>query len=102
MKVICTKGTYIRTLCADIGKALGYPAHMYSLVRLATGSLDKKDTYTFDTIEEAVKQNKQNELLLPILKGLRHLDTLSLTQESKWKGLNGQTLAKPEHTTTNQ
>src|SRR5699024_9577484 len=52
MKVICSKGTYIRTLCADIGKALGYPAHMYSLVRLATGSLDKKDTYTFDTIEE--------------------------------------------------
>ena len=102
MKVICSKGTYIRTLCADIGKALGYPAHMYSLVRLATGSLDKKDTYTFDTIEEAVKQNKQNELLLPILKGLSHLDTLSVNQESKWKVLNGQKLAKPEHITSKE
>ena len=100
IKVICSKGTYIRTLCVDIGKALGYPAHMDSLVRLATGSLAKKDTYTFDTIEKAVRQNRQNELILPIIKGLDHLDTLPVNQETKWKVLNGQKLRKPEHITS--
>src|SRR5699024_3453647 len=83
MKVICSKGTYIRTLCADIGKALVYPAHMYSLIRLATGSLDKKASYTCNLIEEAVKQNKKDEFLLPMLNGLSHLHTLSVNQESK-------------------
>lgn len=37
--VRCGKGTYIRTLCVDIGRALGVPAHMYSLRRTAVGSV---------------------------------------------------------------
>src|SRR5699024_10963973 len=102
MKEVRSIGTDNVTVSADIGKALDSPTHMYSLVRRATGSLDKKDTYTFDTIEDAVTQNKHNELLLPILKGLSHLDKLSVNQESKWKVLNGQKLAKPEHITSKE
>src|SRR5699024_5773916 len=33
IRVQCSKGTYIRTLCVDIGEALGYPAHMSFLIR---------------------------------------------------------------------
>lgn len=98
-EVTCSKGTYIRTLCTDIGQKLGYPAHMHHLVRLATGSLDKKDTYTFDIIEKAVKQGKQNELLLPISKGLTHLDSWSVNQETKKRVQHGQKLPKPEQIT---
>lgn len=36
-RVRCTKGTYVRTLCEDIGRTMGYPAHMSSLVRTASG-----------------------------------------------------------------
>lgn len=38
LKVSCSKGTYIRTLCDDIGKALGVGAHMVSLERIRVGS----------------------------------------------------------------
>ena len=51
-KVTCSKGTYIRTLCEDIGKVLGYPAHMSNLVRTKIGSLSIEDAYTVEDIEE--------------------------------------------------
>src|SRR5699024_3676799 len=48
IEVTCSKGSYIRTLCVDIGKALGYPAHMGKLVRTGTDGVDLRDTITFD------------------------------------------------------
>lgn len=97
IKVVCSKGTYIRTLCKDIGESLGYPAHMHQLVRLATGSFDKKDTYTFDTIKEAVKADQQEKLLLPISRGISHLDKWSIDETIKLKVQHGQKMPKPEH-----
>jgi len=40
IKVTCGKGTYIRTLATDIGKALGYPAHMSLLTRINSGGFN--------------------------------------------------------------
>ena len=42
LEVSCSKGTYIRTLCDDIGTALGTGAHLFSLERSAVGSFDVK------------------------------------------------------------
>lgn len=97
IKVVCSKGTYIRTLCKDIGESLGYPAHMHQLVRLATGSFDKKETYTFDTIKEAVKADQQDKLLLPISRGISHLDKWSVDETIKRKVQHGQKMPKPAH-----
>ncbi|MFC4023108.1 tRNA pseudouridine(55) synthase TruB [Oceanobacillus longus] len=96
MKIVCSKGTYIRTLCVDIGKELGYPAHMSELVRTETGSFSEKNTVTFDIIEEAVGKNEQNQLLRPILEGVNHLDILQVDDETKNKVMNGQKLQKPD------
>lgn len=95
-QVVCSKGTYIRTLCVDIGKQLGYPAHMATLVREQTGSISREDTVNFDTIMEACEQNTADKLLLPITQGLTHLDQLSVDEEIKRKVLVGQKLAKPD------
>lgn len=46
----CTKGTYVRTLCADVGDGLGCGAHLASLRRIASGDLDIKDARTLDDI----------------------------------------------------
>ncbi len=46
----CTKGTYVRTLCADIGQALGCGAHLCALSRTRTGGLELKDARPLDTI----------------------------------------------------
>ncbi|MEC5422649.1 tRNA pseudouridine(55) synthase TruB [Virgibacillus sp. C22-A2] len=96
-KVVCSKGTYVRTLCQDIGKELGYPAHMGDLVRLETASFVKETTVTFPAIEEAVKVNRQDQLLMPIVSGLSHFERYYVDEDTKERVLNGQKLLKPEN-----
>lgn len=50
LRVVCGGGTYIRTLCADIGAALGLPAHMKSLAREAVGPFRREDAVSLDDL----------------------------------------------------
>lgn len=56
MIVDCTKGTYIRTLCNDIGEELGCFAHMSGLVRTKSGRFDLDSSYTLEDIESMFKR----------------------------------------------
>lgn len=49
--VLCSKGTYIRTLCFDLGNYLGAGAHMYSLERLRSGDYSIQDAVTIEEVE---------------------------------------------------
>lgn len=49
--VSCSKGTYIRTLCSDIGKKLGVGGHMSFLIRIKSGMFDIKNTVTIEEIK---------------------------------------------------
>ena len=51
-RVQCSKGTYIRSLCVDIGKKLGYPAHMQKLIRLASGHFRLENCFSLEDIEQ--------------------------------------------------
>ena len=51
-RVQCSKGTYIRSLCVDIGQKLGYPAHMQKLVRLASGHFRLENCFSLEDIEQ--------------------------------------------------
>ncbi|MDP6629944.1 MAG: tRNA pseudouridine(55) synthase TruB [Kiritimatiellia bacterium] len=51
-RVDCTKGTYVRTLCADVGADLGCGAHLSALRRIGAGKLKLEDTTAFDAIME--------------------------------------------------
>ncbi len=51
--VHCSKGTYIRTLCADIGKKLGCGAHMFSLLRTKVGKLSLESAQTLDMLKKS-------------------------------------------------
>lgn len=55
-RVRCSKGTYIRTLCSDIGRALGYPAVMAELVRTGTGGMTRTQCATLEELAEAKHQ----------------------------------------------
>ncbi len=59
-----SKGTYIRTLCTDIGKKLGCSAVMSSLMRTRVGAFDISDCHTVDEISELEYEQRLN-LLLP-------------------------------------
>lgn len=47
----CSKGTYVRTLCDDLGRALGCGAHLYSLRRTRSGTFRLKDAVSIDAIK---------------------------------------------------
>ncbi|MDX8046983.1 tRNA pseudouridine(55) synthase TruB [Gracilibacillus sp. S3-1-1] len=93
-EVTCSKGTYVRTLCVDIGKQLGYPSHMSHLVRTATGHLSEEDTITLEQIAD-LQDDGEVVPLLPINKVLVHLDELKVDEPTMQKVMNGQKLPLP-------
>ncbi|MCA0983283.1 tRNA pseudouridine(55) synthase TruB [Halobacillus yeomjeoni] len=97
IRVVCSKGTYIRTLCVDIGQALGYPAHMDTLVRTRTADIERADCYTFDEVQQKVDEGHGEQLLLPISKGLSHLATWTVNEDLKPLIKHGRVLDEPEH-----
>lgn len=50
-RVLCSKGTYIRSLCVDIASKLGYPGHMKSLIRSRSGNFDLENCYYLEDVE---------------------------------------------------
>lgn len=92
--VQASKGTYVRTLAVDIGKALGYPAHMSNLTRVASGSFTKNDCLTFDEIAERVENSSLE--LFPLERALSHLTKYVINEKLEMQVKNGQVLAIPE------
>jgi len=69
LDIECSKGTYIRTLCHDLGKALDCGAHMSYLVRVRSGPFKIAESWTLEEIDEAV-QNGNNSFMLPLTAGI--------------------------------
>lgn len=77
LEVHCSKGTYIRTLCADIGAALGCGGAMSSLKRLASGNFDIDDCVTLDGLE-AMTYDERIALLRPTESLFAELEAVKL------------------------
>lgn len=93
-RVRCSKGTYIRTLCVDIGRALKVPAHMDSLQRIESAGFTLEDAYTLEEIEQAVHQGKLEQLIIPMEKALLDLPQFVVPEYMVEKILNGQPILK--------
>ena len=63
MRVACSKGTYIRTLCADIGAKLGCGGAMSSLIRTKAGIFDLENAYTLEALEAMTPEERYAKLL---------------------------------------
>ncbi len=66
MEVNCSKGTYIRTLCQDIGDRLGVGGCMKTLLRTRVGHFDISGSIRLDEVEEKVHSGRLNEILIPL------------------------------------
>ncbi|MCR5587180.1 MAG: tRNA pseudouridine(55) synthase TruB [Lachnospiraceae bacterium] len=64
--VSCSKGTYIRSLCADIGEKLGTVAVMEKLLRTRSGEFYLDNAHKISEVEEIVKEGRIDEILLPV------------------------------------
>ena len=79
LKVRCSKGTYIRTLCADMGRLLGCGAAMCSLERTESGSFSLEDGYTLEQIEGMTVEERY-ALLCPVEKLFSELPEIKLSE----------------------
>jgi tRNA pseudouridine55 synthase len=91
--VWCSKGTYIRTLCADIGKALGYPAVMSELTRTSTGRFTPDRCVTLEQLAEAVEAGRIEGLLVATDQAIEHLPKFTLHSEAVPLARNGRKLS---------
>lgn len=66
IRVHCSKGTYIRTLCHDIGNQLGCGACMEELTRIKAGVFRAEDSHTLAEIENLKKEHRLEEAVIPI------------------------------------
>lgn len=81
MEVSCSKGTYIRTLCHDIGEKLGCGACMEELIRTKVSNFDIKESLTLAQIQTLQDEGKLGEVLIPIDDMFAYYDAVTLKEE---------------------
>lgn len=64
--VDCSKGTYIRSLCDDIGAKLGCGGYMNTLTRTRSGNFTIDKSHTFEGLEELKEKGRLEEILIPV------------------------------------
>lgn len=95
IEVQCGKGVYIRTLCHDIGQALGCGAHMASLERTSAGVFTLENAFTREQIAEMCEQNALESALIPMDAPLNHLKAVHVGENARHAVRNGNPL-KPQ------
>ena len=95
MRVHCSKGTYIRTLCHDIGEKLGCGACMEYLVRTRVSDFQIEDAKTLQEIETIMKSGKIEEILYPIDTVFKNLPQIHSRKDSTALLYNGNKLPLP-------
>ncbi len=86
LRVVCSAGTYIRTLAEDIGRAVGTGAHLEELRRTRAGRFGLADAITLDELEKLADPAVR---LLPPETAVAHLKGFQLTEDRVSKTLNG-------------
>ena len=95
----CSKGTYVRTIVADIGELLGCGAHVIELRRLAVGPYQATQMVTVVKLQELAAKNDYKELdrlLLPIESMLVGMPEITLTADMVFYMQQGQPLVIPK------
>lgn len=94
MRVACSKGTYIRTLCQDIGDELGCYAHMSALTRTRSGRFSLEDSLTLEEVERCAKAEEFG-FLIPVDSVFEELPALYLSQRKAQLMCNGVQVRTP-------
>ncbi len=83
IRIVCSKGTYVRTLCSDIGESVGAPAHMSFLLRTRSGAFSLDDSFTIDELKTLKEQNGLSSAVIPIEQALMHIGEARMTLNKK-------------------
>lgn len=101
-RVGCESGTYIRTLCVDIGKKLGCGAHLAALRRTKVGNITEEDSFTLQDLKDAYifwKEEKEEtgvrSIILPMNRLLDHVPKIIIRDSAVDALCHGANLAIP-------
>ena len=89
LDISCSKGTYIRTLCEDIGEKLGCGAYMNSLVRTKSAGFTLSDSYTQEELAEMKENGMLGDAVLPLDAIFESYEKIKLNQVLAKKVKNG-------------
>ena len=93
-RVVCSKGTYIRVLCEDIGALYGCPACMSALCRTKTGAFSIEDSYTIEEIKRIVESGDADKLIIPTSE-LFDYDKIVLSEKQSERTKSGVFVSHP-------
>ena len=96
MEVSCSKGTYIRTLCHDIGQQLGCGACMEELIRIKVSRFELADSLTLSQVQEMKNAGRLEEMLVPIDEMFSDFEAVTLKKEFASFAYNGN-FFMPKH-----
>ncbi len=90
--VRCSSGTYIRSLCVDIGKSLGCGAHVSALRRTCVGKFKVENAVTLNQLEAAVCQGQLGDYVLSLDRALElaEMPSVCLGRDDVIPALNGR------------
>ena len=93
--VRCSKGTYIRTLAADLGRDLGVPAHLGALRRTMASGFGLAEAIPLDEVERLGREALAARLVPPA-EALRLLPALMLDARGAWDLVHGRPVVRPQ------
>ena len=85
LDISCSKGTYVRSLCHDLGQALGCGGCMSGLRRTEAGGFKVEDAHTLAQAQEYADMGRAEELLLPVDSLFDRLPACRVTQRQEKK-----------------
>nr|WP_116187374.1 tRNA pseudouridine(55) synthase TruB [Paenibacillus taihuensis] len=88
--VECSKGTYIRTLCVDIGQALHVPAVMVKLTRTMSGGFTEADCYTLEDIAKLMESGELSSKLTPADQAIDHFPRATVSDHNVQRAFQGK------------
>ena len=99
-RVRCSKGTYVRTLGADIAKKLGTIGHLRALRRTKCGKFDVSDTILLENLKKIEYVEERQKVLLPVITCLRDIADIAVTEADATKLKQGQGLSPKAYQTS--
>ncbi|MGQ8871810.1 tRNA pseudouridine(55) synthase TruB [Paenibacillus sp. TSA_86.1] len=92
-RALCSKGTYIRTLCVDIGRVLGFPSTMVKLERTISAGISADHCLRIEEVERRMTEGTLAEALIPVDEAISSIPAHKVGEEQTKGALQGQKLS---------
>jgi tRNA pseudouridine55 synthase len=89
-EVACSHGTYVRTLCADIGEALGCGGHLVQLRRTESGGFKLEEAMSLKTLKRRALAGKASNCLIPMNRALKEMPEVHVSSKLAEKMRHGR------------